>query len=107
MAKSRQRTTAIVLAAGHGKRLMPITQWIPKPLVPVNGRPILLTNLQHLSEAGFERVVVVYGRPTALIPDFLEGMDFGDLQVLYVFQTEQRCTGDALLTGMNLVRDSD
>lgn len=106
MAKLTERITAIVLAAGHGKRLMPITQWIPKPLVPVNGKPILLTNLQHLSDAGLERAVVVYGRPTAFIPDFLEGMRFGELEVQYGFQTEQRGTGDALLTGMNLVPDS-
>ena len=107
MAKLPKHITAIVLAAGHGKRLMPITQWIPKPLVPVNGRPILLTNLQHLSDAAFERAVVVYGHPTTFIPDFLDGMDFGGLEVLYAFQTEQRGTGDALLTGMNLVPDSD
>ena len=107
MAASKDQVTAIVLAAGHGKRLMPITQWIPKPLVPVDGTPILLTELHRLASFGIKRAVVVYGRPTAFIPDFLDGMDLNGLEVVYALQNEQRGTGDALLTGMNLISDSE
>ena len=50
--------TAIVLAAGLGKRMMPITATMPKPLVKVGGRTLIDFALDRLHEAGMERVVV-------------------------------------------------
>lgn len=101
MRKSKRSVTAVILAAGHGERMKPITDWIPKPLVPVNGTPILISNIQTLSQCGFERIVVVYGRPTEVIVDFLSSAELGNVEILYAFQKEQRGTGDALLTAMN------
>lgn len=51
-------TTAMVLAAGFGTRLRPITDTIPKPLVPVGGKPILDHIFERLEAYGIERVVV-------------------------------------------------
>lgn len=50
--------TAMVLAAGFGVRMRPITDRIPKPLVPVRGKPLLDHVLDKLAEAGVERAVV-------------------------------------------------
>ncbi|WP_073955299.1 nucleotidyltransferase family protein [Thalassospira sp. TSL5-1] len=49
---------AMVLAAGLGKRMRPITDKLPKPLVPVAGKPMLDHVLDRLGDAGFDRVVV-------------------------------------------------
>lgn len=49
---------ALLLAAGLGTRLRPITDRVPKCLVPVRGRPLLAYWLDHLFAAGFERVLV-------------------------------------------------
>ena len=51
-------TTAMVLAAGFGKRMLPISQTIPKPLVPVAGRSLIDHCLDGLANAGVERAVV-------------------------------------------------
>lgn len=50
--------TAMVLAAGLGKRMRPITDTIPKPLVRIAGRPLLDWGLDSLAEAGVEKAVV-------------------------------------------------
>lgn len=49
---------AMILAAGRGERLRPLTDRVPKPLVPVAGRPLIEHHLQALAAAGFEDVVI-------------------------------------------------
>lgn len=51
--------SAIVLCAGRGSRLKPHTDTIPKPLLPVNGKPTLDLILQALANAGIEQIVLV------------------------------------------------
>ena len=50
--------TAMVLAAGYGERMRPLTNTIPKPLVPVSGRPLLDHVLDKLGNAGVTEAVV-------------------------------------------------
>jgi N-acetyl-alpha-D-muramate 1-phosphate uridylyltransferase len=49
---------AIILAAGRGSRLSPLTDTCPKPLLPVNGRPIIDYHLESLKRAGIVEVVI-------------------------------------------------
>jgi len=61
MTTKRQITmprTAMVLAAGLGERMRPLTERLPKPLVPVAGKPLLDHVLDRLATQGVERVVV-------------------------------------------------
>lgn len=52
---------ALILAAGLGTRLAPITNDRPKSLVPVNGKPILLKQIENLKENGVEDITIVSG----------------------------------------------
>jgi NDP-sugar pyrophosphorylase family protein len=52
---------AIVMAAGEGRRLRPITERWPKPVLPIDGRPVIGTLMRELAAAGVERAVVVTG----------------------------------------------
>lgn len=48
----------MVLAAGRGERMRPITDTLPKPLVPVAGKPLIGYHLERLARAGFKEVVI-------------------------------------------------
>lgn len=50
--------TAMVMAAGLGKRMLPLTATTPKPLVKVGGKPLIDYMIEHLADAGIERAVV-------------------------------------------------
>src|SRR5207244_6365777 len=52
---------AVVMAAGEGRRLRPLTERYAKPVLPVDGRPVLATLLRELAGAGCERVWLVTG----------------------------------------------
>ena len=65
-------TTALLLAAGTGTRLQPLTDNCPKCLTEVRGVPILRRLLSCLVEEGFRRLVVIVGYRNAQIRDYLE-----------------------------------
>jgi len=58
---SREIESAVLLAAGRGTRMGAITQEIPKPMLPVHGKPLLEHIMERLAEAGIERFLVVVG----------------------------------------------
>jgi len=69
---------AIVLAAGRGERLRPITDSIPKPLVPVAGKPLIVYHLEALARAGIRDVVVnLSWLPDKLRAALRDGSDYG------------------------------
>jgi N-acetyl-alpha-D-muramate 1-phosphate uridylyltransferase len=69
---------AIVLAAGRGERMRPITDRIPKPLVPVGGKPLIAYHLESLARSGVRDVVINLSHLGAQIPAALgDGSRFG------------------------------
>ncbi|MEO5374470.1 MAG: nucleotidyltransferase family protein [Alphaproteobacteria bacterium] len=54
----RRERVAVVMAGGLGKRLRPLTEDVPKPLLPVAGRPILFILLDQLLSEGFTRICI-------------------------------------------------
>ncbi|MHB8470227.1 MAG: sugar phosphate nucleotidyltransferase [Gaiellaceae bacterium] len=69
---------AVVMAAGEGSRLRPLTERWPKPVLPIDGRPVLATLLRELRAAGIERVVVVTGHLAEQVEELVgDGSGFG------------------------------
>jgi len=69
---------AMLLAAGRGERMRPITDTLPKPLVPVRGRPLIAWNLAALARAGIREVVInVSWLGERLRAALGDGRDFG------------------------------
>jgi len=69
---------AFIMAAGVGSRLEPITQSIPKPLVPVNGKPVMQHNIELLKKHGFTDITAnLHSFPEKIRQYFGDGSAFG------------------------------
>ncbi len=88
---------AVVLAAGEGRRLRPLTVLRPKPMVPVGNKPVLEHVVEALVEGGVTELVFVVGyRRERIQTHFGDGDDWG-ADIEYVVQQKQLGTGHALL----------
>jgi len=79
---------AMILAAGRGERMRPLTDRLPKPLVPAGGKPLLAWLLERLADAGFREVVINVSHLGAEIEAQLgDGAAFG-LAIAYSREAE-------------------
>ena len=79
--------TAMILAAGRGERLRPMTDTIPKPLLRVRGQPLIERHVMGLARAGVERIVINLAWLGARISEYLgDGARYG---VAIVYSEEQ------------------
>ena len=85
---------AIILAAGKGTRMLPLTENIPKVLVPVAGRPFLWYLLKNLQKAGITEFGIIIGYKQDMIKDFIEHENIPN--VTFIEQKEQLGTGHAV-----------
>jgi NDP-sugar pyrophosphorylase family protein len=77
---------AVVMAAGEGSRLRPLSDRWPKPVLPIDGRPVIATLLRELAGAGCTFVIVVTGHLAEQVEELVgDGSGFG-LEVRYVRQ---------------------
>jgi UDP-N-acetylglucosamine diphosphorylase/glucosamine-1-phosphate N-acetyltransferase len=88
--------TAVVLAAGEGTRLRPLTQNRPKPMLSAGNRPILEHVLDALVDAGMERLVLVVGYRRKRVQEHF-GPTYRDVPIRYVTQDKQLGSGHAVL----------
>ncbi len=87
---------AVIMAGGEGLRLRPITQNIPKPMVDIDGVPLLERQIQRLARAGLKRVYLSVNYLSHVIEDHLgDGSRFG-LEICYLRETEKLGTAGAL-----------
>jgi len=66
---------AVVIAAGEGRRLRPLTDQWPKPILPIDGKPVIATLLRELDASGVSPVTVVVGHLGEQIRRLLQGLD--------------------------------
>lgn len=86
-------TTAVLLAAGTGSRLLPLTQKSPKCLTLVNKTSILERLIKSLNQHGFKRLIVVTGHLEECIRNFLETRA-GNLKIEYVHSPLYKTTNN-------------
>lgn len=88
---------AIVLAAGEGSRLRPLTERYPKPMLPIDGEAVVLRVLRQLAAVGVEQATVVVGYRGDQLRCFLERGGQASMPTLAFVEQEQRLgSGHAL-----------
>ena len=94
---------AVVMAGGLGTRLRPLTDTLPKPMLPVGSRPLLELIVERLKQSGIRRLNVATHYKGEIIADhFKDGQDFG-VEITYVKEDQPLGTVGAL----SLLEDSE
>lgn len=69
---------AMILAAGRGERMRPLTDSTPKPMLTIGGKPLIQWHIEHLREAGFKELVINVSWRREVLQDYLgDGGQFG------------------------------
>jgi CTP:molybdopterin cytidylyltransferase MocA len=82
------------MAAGLGTRLRPITEHWPKPVLPIDGKPVVVTLVHDLAAAGCERIVVVTGHLAEQVEELLAPLPYA---IEFVRQPAGQGSADAVL----------
>ncbi len=95
---------AIILAGGRGKRLRPITDYVPKPLVPIKNIPIIEWQIKYLKKFGIKEVIICTGYKTEMIENHLDMKNIG-IKVTFSIEKSPLGTGGAIKKAGKLIKD--
>jgi NDP-sugar pyrophosphorylase family protein len=86
----------VIMAGGRGQRLRPLTDDMPKPMLPVGGRPLMERIVEQLHDSGIDHIVVsTHYKPEKIVEHFGDGSGFA-VDMTYVQEEEPLGTGGVL-----------
>ena len=97
---------AMILAAGRGERMRPLTDHIPKPLLKVGGKSLIVWHLERLAKAGFKEVVINYAHLGEQIEQALGDGSVWGLNVQYSPETSALETAGGIANALPLLGDA-
>ena len=97
---------AIILSAGEGTRMRPLTLTKPKTMLPVAGKPIIQYNIEALRECGIKDILIIVGYKEEIVKNyFKDGSEFG-VNIQYATQSKLEGTANAISYGKDFIEDS-
>lgn len=97
---------AMILAAGRGERMRPLTDVTPKPLLKVGGKPLIVWHLERLAKAGFTEIVINHAHLGQQIEDTLkDGAEWG-LHIQYSPEKTALETAGGIANAMHLLTEN-
>ena len=97
---------AMILAAGRGERMRPLTDHIPKPLLKVGGKSLIVWHLERLAKAGFKEVVINHAHLGEQIEQVLGDGSVWGLNVQYSPETSALETAGGIANALPLLGDA-
>jgi len=95
---------AIILAGGRGKRLRPITDYVPKPLVPIKNIPIIEWQIQYLKKYGVNEVIICTSYKTKMIENYLS-IKNTSVKIKFSIEKSPLGTGGAIKKAGKMIND--
>ena len=95
---------AIILAGGRGKRLKPVTDYVPKPLVPIKNIPIIEWQIRYLKKFGIREVIICTGYKADMIESYLSMKKLG-MKIKFSIEKTPLGTGGAIKKAGKLIND--
>ena len=95
---------AIILAGGRGKRLRPITDYVPKPLIPIRNIPIIEWQIKYLKKFGISEIIVCSGYKTKMIENYLKNKKLG-IKITFSIENKPLGTGGAIKKAGKKIKD--
>ncbi len=95
---------AIILAGGIGKRLKPITDYVPKSLVPIKNIPIIEWQIKYLKKFGVSEVIICSGYKTEMIENYLNVKNLG-VKIKFSIEKSPLGTGGAIKKAGKMIKD--
>jgi NDP-sugar pyrophosphorylase family protein len=95
---------AIILAGGRGKRLKPITDYVPKPLVPIKNIPIIEWQIKYLKKFGIEEVIICTGYKQDMIKNYLNLKKI-NMKITFSVEESPLGTGGAIKKAGKMIND--
>jgi len=96
---------ALILAAGKGTRMWPLTENNPKPLLPIGGLPIIERQIYELKKVGVKNIHILIGYQMKDISDKLKNGNKYKVNINYITQEEQKGTGHAVGLANGVIND--
>lgn len=96
---------AIILAGGLGKRLKPITDFVPKPLVPINNIPIIEWQIRYLKKFGIKDFIICTGYKTDQIENYLINKNNFGTKILFSKEKTPLGTGGAIKKASKFIKE--
>jgi NDP-sugar pyrophosphorylase family protein len=95
---------AIILEGGIGKRLKPVTDYVPKPLVPIKNIPIIEWQIKYLKKFGVSEVIICSGYKTEMIENYLNVKNLG-VKIKFSIEKSPLGTGGAIKKAGKMIKD--
>lgn len=101
-------TTAMILAAGRGERMRPLTDHTPKPLLDVAGKPLIVWHIENLAQAGIRQIVINHAHLGGQIEECLGSGEKWGVNIQFSAEGEGRAleTGGGIFKALPLLGDA-
>ena len=97
---------ALILAGGRGKRLRPITDKIPKPLILINNVPLIERSIKYLKKFGINDIIICSGYKSKQIENFLKKKNNFECKIEFSIEKSPLGTGGAIRKATEKISDN-